>query len=260
MSKSFYILMIVNLLLTCNAFAEKNNLKYSLSFVQMGMDYNEYYNGIWQDGESANLTKIIGYDMNFGFLFNRSSESVNEIYVDIMQLGGYSAYDGFTRSGHTPLQGTTSNQFIDASLAYKYTYRYDRLLDLYAGVGIGYHSWDRKLSSIQEELYEWNSIRPSIGANIKIQQFDLGMFVEYQYGFNATMSASDTGDKYKLGGADVVVVGFPLRYNYDRNLEFFAQYTLSTQTIKQSNVVNTLLEPDSTSQQNYFKIGATFKF
>lgn len=247
-------------LFTCNAFAEENNLKYSLSLVSMSMDYNENQDGTWLDGETATLGKIYGYDMSFGYLFNRDERSVDEIYLDVMSLSGNTAYDGYIRNTWTPLKGTTSNFFADASMGYKHTMRLDNRFDCFMGIALGYHAWDRKLSSYQEELYEWKSIRPSIGASVNIEKLNLGVSLEYQYGFDTIMHASDTGDTYKLGGADVVKIGFPIRYNYAQNLEFFTQYTYTSQTIKHSNVVNGLLEPDSTNNQNYLQIGATFKF
>ncbi len=261
MKISVKLLGILGLLLTCNLFAEENNVKYSIALVGMSMDYKEYDSAnTFLDSETSSLGKINGYNMSLGYLFNRSSVSVDEIYIDLMRLGTFTAYDGFIRGTTTPHKGTTTNKFIDASLGYKHTYRFNNRFDIYYGLGFGYHAWDRKLSSIQDELYEWHSIRPIIGTTLRMQKFNLGIFTEYQYGFNTKMGASDTNDSYKLGGANIFVVGFPLRYDYSDKLEFFTQYTLSTQTIKASNVVNGLLEPDSTSYQNYLKIGATFKF
>lgn len=262
------------MLLTCelpfgySAFAAQNNVKYSIALVGMSMDYKEFDpTHTLLDSENSSLGKIIGYDMSFGYLFNPTDTSINEISLDISQLSGKSNYVGAilgSGGGYGSLKQTTANSFIDASLTYKHTKRYQNFLDISYGLGFGYHAWYRELSTTQAELYKWFSLRPSFGATVIMDKFSAGVFGEYQYGFNALMSSSKPAMDFKLGGADIISVSFPLRYNFRKNLEFFTIYTLSKQEIKKSNEVLSgglyYYEPDSTSYQNYLKIGATFKF
>jgi hypothetical protein len=270
MLKRIYIIITGGILLTCNAFAEDNNLKYSLAFVGMSMDYKEYdQSNTLADSENSSLGKIAGYDMSLGYLFNRtdSSSSVDEAAFNVSMLNGKSDYVGQSLNnpqGYGSVVSTTQNRFIDTSLDYKHTQRYQNFLDFSYGLGVGYHSWYRELSSIQSELYEWYSLRPMVGVTMVMDKFSLGVTGEYQYGYNAVMSATNPSINFKLGGADILAVSFPLRYNYNKNLEFFTQYTMTKQSIKKSNEVQSgglyYYEPDSTSYQNYLKIGATFKF
>jgi hypothetical protein len=251
-----------------NAFAKENNIKYSIALVGMSMDYKEYDSShTLLDSENSSLGKIIGYDMSLGYLFNPTGTSIDEISLDVSQVSGKSDYVGAilgSGGGYGSLKQTTVNSFIDASLSYKHTQRYNNMFDLFYGLGAGYHAWYRELSTTQAELYSWYSLRPSVGVTLIMDQFSAGIFGEYQYGFNAMMSSSKPTMDFKLGGADIISIGFPLRYNFRKNLELFTIYTLSKQEIKKSNEVLSgglyYYEPDSTSYQNYLKFGATFKF
>ena len=266
--KTFLHVSLLGVLLTCNAFSGENNVKYSLALVGMSMDYKEYdKSNTLADSENSSLGKITGYDMSLGYLFNRTDSSVDEAAFNVSMLNGKSDYVGQNLNnpqGYGTLVGTTQNRFIDTSLDYKHTYRYQDFLDFSYGLGVGYHSWKRDLSSIQSELYEWYSLRPMVGVTMIMDQFSLGVTGEYQYGFNAVMHALNFSENFKLGGADIIAVSFPLRYSYSKDLEFFTQYTMTKQSIKKSNEIQSgglfYYEPDSTSYQNYLKIGATFKF
>ena len=268
MLKKNSIIVSISLLLTCNAFGGENNVKYSLAFISMDMDYKEYdQSNTLVDSENSSLGKITGYDMSLGYLFNRTGSSVEEVAFNVSMLNGKSDYVGQSLNnplGYGSLVSTTQNRFIDTSLGYKYTQRYHNIFDFSYGLGVGYHSWYRELSSTQAELYEWYSLRPMVGVTMIMDQFSLGVTGEYQYGYNAVMSAANPSINFKLGGADTLVVSFPLRYSYNKKLEFFTQYTMIKQSIKKSNDVQRGIiyyyEPDSTSYQNYLKIGATFKF
>jgi hypothetical protein len=267
LARAFVGVILLNVLFTCNAFAQENNVKYSISLVSMSMDYNEKVNGVWKDSEKAAPSAITGYDMSLGYLFGRKSDSVNEIYIDGMVLNGKTAYDGFDQNTSSiSIQSTTSNQFTDVSIGYKHTRRIQDRLDFFAGIGLGYHSWDRQLSSIQDELYEWKSIRPSAGMNLHVNRFEVGVGLEYQYCFDTILTASNEQVTYKLGGVDIVKISLPMRYNFSKELEFFAQYAFSSQNIKHSPATYSTalngwyLEPDSTNYQHTLQLGATFKF
>ena len=270
--KTLLYVSILSALFTCNLFSKENNIKYSIALVGMSMDYKEYDSSkTLLDSENSSLGKIAGYDMSFGYLFNKTNFSIDEAAMNVSMLRGKSDYVGAVLGSGNPygsVKATTTNRFIDTSFSYKHTERYQNYFNFSYGLGVGYHAWYRELSSIQSELYEWYSLRPLIGITYAIDKFSFGLYGEYQYGFHTTMTSSNPSIKVQLGGADVLEVGFPLRYNYSKDLEFFTQYVLTKQNIKESNHVNTTLngsavtawEPDSTSYQNYLKIGATFKF
>lgn len=234
----------------------------------MSMDYREYDDAnTLLDSETSTLGKISGYDMSLGYLFNKTDTSVDEVALNASVLNGKSDYVGAilgSGGSYGSLKQTTTNEFIDASLSYKHTKRYKKIFDISYGLGVGYHAWLRELSSIQAELYSWYSLRPSVGASVVMNQFNVGVFTEYQYGLNAQMHASNPAADFKLGGVQTFVLGFPFRYNYRKNLEFFTLYTLSKQEIQKSDIVqsggSSYYEPDSTSYQNSLEIGATFKF
>lgn len=246
-------------------------MTYSLALVGMSMDYKEYYAGKIQDSETSEISDLLGYEMRLGYLFNRGRKSCDEISMNVMMLGGKSSYKGSLIDSGKPKGSwisTTQNQFTDAELAFAHTYHYQNDLHLIYGLGLGFHAWDRKLSSTQEELYQWFSLRPMIGANADIERFNLGVVVQYQYGFDRTMSSTNPVLDVTLGGADIFKVSFPIKYSYSDEVEFFAETTFSKQEIKESNhvrvVINNriyeVLEPDSTNYSSYLKLGATLKF
>lgn len=254
--------------LSCSAFSTENHVKYSIALVGMSMDYKEYdTNGVLADSETADISDILGYEMSLDYLFNRHAYDHDEIGINIMQLSGTSVYKGSLLGSGSPygsLVSSTQNSFVDTSVNYKHIYQYKRYLSLSYGIGVGYHAWNRKLSSVQEELYEWFSVRPMLGASVNYKNIDVGMIAEYQYGFNATMQSSNPALDFTLAGTDIFEVTFPVIYRYTDNIEFFVKATFSKQTIKKSNDIKygvyTYYEPDSTNYSNYIKLGAAFSF
>ncbi len=266
--KTFLHVGAVAALLTCNAFANENRVSYSLSLVGMNMDYREYdTNGILADTETANVNDIIGYEMSLYYALSKHTDNDDEIGINIMQLDGRSVYIGSALGSGDPygsLVSSTQNTFVDTSINYKHTYRYRSHLSFIYGVGFGYHSWNRKLSSTQEELYEWFSIRPMLGTRINYKNIGIGISAEYQRGFNTTMQSSNPALNFTLGGADIFQVTVPVTYSYSEHIELFVKTIFSKQSIKKSNDIryggHTYYEPDSTDHTTYIKLGATFKF
>ncbi|MBU0632059.1 hypothetical protein KKA17_05385 [bacterium] len=259
---------IVISLLTCDALAYENNFQYSLAFVGMGMDYKEYNpNGVLLDSETSSLGEITGYEMGLDYILDSDRYTSDEIGIDLMVLDGKSAYKGSLLGSGNPYGSyvsTTQNSFIDTSIKYKHTDIYEGMLHFSYGLGLGYYAWNRKLSSSQEELYSWFSLRPMLGLSVDIDQFNVGITAEYQYGFNTKMHSSNPALDFTLGSADIFELTLPFIYNYNHETEFFIKTVFSKQTIGKSDNVSdgshTYYEPDSTSYSSYVKAGIAFKF
>lgn len=213
--------------------AKENSLQYSLSLVNMSMDYKEYSasSGALLDSETSNISDISGYEMNLEYIFDDYSRSYDSVSLNLMKVDGNSKYKGsylYGGGSYGSVVSTTKNTVIDTSIEYKHTDFNRNNLYFSYGVGVGYRAWDRKLSSTQDELYEWYSIRPMLGCGMEIDDFNIGIFAEYQFGINPTMSSTISSENinFKLGGADVFELTIPVKYSINENVNFFYKSSL----------------------------------
>ena len=71
-------------LLTCNLLAEQNGFIYSLAGVGMSMDYMETGGGKNLDSEKADLSELLGYEMNLGYRFNSNYAGSDLVTVNFL--------------------------------------------------------------------------------------------------------------------------------------------------------------------------------
>ncbi|CAI6147656.1 MAG: hypothetical protein SPLUMA1_SPLUMAMAG1_00481 [uncultured Sulfurimonas sp.] len=90
--------------------------------------------------------------------------------------------------------------------------------------------------------------------------FSVAALGEYQYGINPKMSATGFSTDFNLGSANIAKLKIPLRYSLNEKVAFFVEYVYELQIIEKSNVQDGFLEPDSTANNQYAKIGVVFKF
>lgn len=258
---------VVLLLLFSHAlYAQEKQVEYSIALVGMNMDYKEYAPEL-VDSESSNTNDIVGYEMRFGFLSPRDENGYNALSFGVMMISGKSDYKGSLLHSGQPYGSyvsTTQNDFIDTDLTLKHFERYNQRWWFIFGLGLGYHAWNRELSSTQKELYEWYSIRPMMGIHLDIDRLNVGLELQYQKGINPTMKSSSPDLDFTLGGVDIYEVSIPLKYRINHEIDLFIKTIFSKQEIQKSNYLPSgsyiYYEPDSTSYQNYVKFGVTFKF
>lgn len=244
---------------------------YSLALVNMGMDYREYNDaGEILDSEKSN--SIIGVEFGYGFDLECSNDGCPDLEFKALILKGDTEYLGSIIGSGQPYgsyKSTTSNFLYDLSLDWTQTDKFKKLGFTY-GVGFGYHSWYRELSSTQNELYHWFYLTPILGVSTDItKEFNVGVMLKYKYGLSPRMEANTIADDFRLGGADTFEVNIPILYKVNDEIELFGTYTYAQQKIKKSNYVSgyingtyytTIHEPDSTDNQQYFKLGIKFKY
>ena len=265
MRKYFVILLIV---MSSNLFAQETPFRTSISFVSMGMDYTEHdLNGNFLDSETSSYIDLGGVEVSLGYLLSEDSSVSSEVSFNIMLLVGDTAYNGSYIESGLPAVGTTINTIIDRDISYKQSRFINDKLEISYGVGLGHRYWERMLSLSQVEVYTWYSIRPMFGiTTMSNEKFNLGMFIEYQYGFSTKMSTSDPSHTFTLGGADILEVSFPVSYNYKKSVDFFFEATIQKQMIKKSDRLYTgsgssyWYEPASTAYNSYLKLGIEYKF
>ena len=268
MNKYIFLLFI---LITTNIFANETPFSASVSLVSMGMDYREYdQNGNILDSEVSSYLDLGGVEVSLGYTIQKDLSSSSEIIFNLMILTGDTKYTGSyigSGLGYGSVINTTLNTIVDEDISYKQSIIFNNEMKISYGVGLGYRYWERVLSKSQVEEYTWYSIRPMFGiSTVNKEKLNLGIFVEYQYGFNTKMSAASLNHTFTLGGADILEVSFPVSYNYSESVNFFFEATLQKQIITESDRLYTgsgsvyWYEPESTAYNSYLKIGIKYDF
>jgi len=252
------------LLLASSLFAQ-NRVEYALSYVGMSMDYKEYDRaGTLLDSESSNYSDISGVEFACSYFLDTQSQ----IDLKVMSLEGDTTYVGSylnSNQGYGSVVSTTGNKIRDYYLGYSEKNRYRGNLSLLGNLGVGYRYWQRALSVVQVEDYEWYSLRFGIGAEYRYKALSVACLAEYQYGIRPIMTATGINGEFKLDSADIIELSIPLRYEINDMFALKASYVFTRQEIKESNVVydnagNGYVEPDSTAYNQYLKVGVVFKY
>jgi len=256
--------LVLSLLLSTAILAYENTYKLSVALVGMSMDYREYNDGgAILDSEKSSFSGIVGSEFIFDYTRVYENNNYAKVGIETLFLGGNTEYVGSyigSNLGYGSLVSTTQNSIFDISGHYMYTHAFKNGLDFGYGLALGYRSWERRLSSIQTEVYYWYSIRPRVELAYNFLDFSIGGLAEYQYAIDPKMSATGFSSDFNLGSANIAKLRIPLRYTLNNKTEFFVEYVYEQQIIEKSNVQDGFLEPDSTANNQYAKIGAVFKF
>lgn len=246
--------------------AQENKLTTSVALVGMSMDYREYSRntGTLLNSEESDFTDLGGADLGISFLVTKTSLSSTTLEANVLFLSGTTVYKGSILGSGNPYGsyvGTTTNKVTDYRLLLRQNHSLDNSFDFHYAFGFGHRSWERVLSAAQLEVYEWYSCRVLLGADYQItRKFKIGTEIEYQYGFEETMSESSLGLTFDLGGADILKIAIPVVYNYTNAMDIVFKAIYEKQTIVESNLINGYYEPRSTAKNQYLQIGLDFKF
>jgi hypothetical protein len=257
--------IVIFLVLLSTVVIAQSRVEYSISLVGMSMDYKEYDNaGVLLDSEESVYSDITGVEFAYSYFLDRRSE----IDLKIMSLSGTTKYVGSyldSDDEYGSVVSTTVDDIKDIYFGYSAKNRYDQNINLLANIGLGYRYWQRALSTVQIEEYEWYSLRAGIGVEYNYQDFSIAFLGEYQYGINPTMTATGMPEEFKLDAADIIELSIPLRYEVNSMFALSASYVFTRQEIKESNLVignngKPYVEPDSTAYNQYLKVGIIFKY
>lgn len=256
-------------ILATTIYAKNSGLVGSVALVGMAMDYKEYdTSGTLVDSEKSEITDIGGVEGSLGYVFDATRISYNEVGINLMIIGGETTYKGSLLASSNPygsVVSKTQNTIVDTDIYYKRANHISERFELDYGIGFGYRSWERALSASQIETYKWYSFRPMIGGKFFLSdEVSIGLFMEYQFGINPTMSENTHDFNFDLGGADIFELSLPIAYKFSKKIDIFFEYTYQKQTIKKSNEIVSgsyyYYEPDSTAHNQYIKLGLAFKF
>jgi len=260
--------VLILFLIETSLFAQEK-AAYSIAYIGMDMDYREYSHGVLVDSEKSSISQMQGYELHYKYNFGRQKEDeYSTLDFAATYLWGETEYAGSylsNNTGYGSVVGTTENEITDTVLNFSHTYHTAQAMEVSFGFGLGYRYWDRKLSILQEELYEWFSLRPNIALHYFISDVKLSACFEYQYGLNPKMSASNIRGDFNLGSANITETTLRASYDITDNFSIYGSYIYAYQTIQESNVVydgsgNGYVEPDSKASNQYLKFGVTFKY
>jgi len=263
--------IVLLILVSINTFAQEGPFTSSVSLVSMSMGYTEYdQSGNILDTEDSSYLELGGVEVSLGYAMAEDLSSSSEIIFNWMILAGETTYKGSyidSELGYGSVVSTTLNTISDIDISYRYSRLLSNEFEISYGIGLGYRYWERVLSKSQVEEYAWYSIRPMFGiSTINKDKLNLGVFVEYQYGFDTKMSAASLNHTFTLGGADILEISFPVSYKYEENIDFFFEATLQKQMITKSDKLYTgnandyWYEPNSTAYNSYLKLGIECRF
>ena len=278
-----YLVVLMALLVSSNLYAKESGFSLSTALVGMSMDYREYDdNNVILDSEksTSNTGALFGPDLGFSYTKVLESGNYAELGVHFMIVSGETEYVGalFTSGeGYGSYRGTTKNIVFDTDIDYRFTHVFNSGFSLNYGMGVGYRSWRRELSSVQIEDYKWVSLRPQIGVLYTISMFSVGLDLEYQYGLNPKMTiladSENPDTTVNLGGANIIQICVPFTFSVHENVDLFIEYIYENQIIDKSDTAPYLYydkygqlkngmihEPKSTANNSYAKFGAVFKF
>ncbi|MDF1877961.1 hypothetical protein JHD47_09055 [Sulfurimonas sp. SAG-AH-194-L11] len=265
------LLLVVLLLSTISLSAKESGYSLSVALVGMRMDYREYDDArVILNSEKSAFNEIIGSEFTLDYTEAYSDNTYAQAGIEMLFLGGRTKYVGSligSGLGYGSYLSTTQNNISDISVYYMYSYSFNNGLDFGYGLALGHRSWERILSASQIEVYYWFSLRPRAKLTYKFAEFCVGALVEYQYGISPKMSATGFASDFNLGSANIAKLKIPFTYTLNKQLSLFTEYVYEQQIIEKSNVQASdadsskfFLEPDSTANNQYIKIGATFKF
>jgi len=248
-----------------NTFAKEANFTASFAMVGMKMDYKEYLNnGSILDSEESQYDDITGSQMSIGYVFNKDELSYSHLKLNFMLLSGHTKYKGSYLGSGLPygsVVSRTQNIILDTDVTFMHVKKVKKIFEFSYGLGLGYHEWERGLSSSQIEVYKWYYIKPHLGFSAMLNKdLKLGINIEYQHGFDTIMTSSNPKLDFTLGGVNIWEFSIPVTYVYNENIDFIFEITHRKQTIIESNVNSGYYEPDSTAYNNYLKFGVGFKF
>lgn len=245
----------------------------NFEYQRTAFDYREYlsdrtlfntektdgFNGFGVEAKAKIWDGLLGNANYAGLRYERS-------YGDTDYVGSYLGSSG----GYGSVTSTTYNEIEDISLRLTEEYL-GETYDLSLGIGGGYRSWKRELSSIQLETYKWWYWSLDVGAGYHFNKnISLGIAYAYKKASSPKMDAefdSYPFMSFDLGGVQGYSLSFPLVYTIDKDVALYAEYKREYFEIIHSNTLTILhlgtlynvSEPDSTTTIDKFTFGIRFK-
>lgn len=236
------------------------------------MNYTETRNGSTLDTEKSNLFGKIG-----GFNIDGSAKIANNfLYADTTKIilnyeyvSGDSNYVGSllgSNAGYGSYTSTTSNTIQRGQILLSQinnTSYGNAMLNF----GAGKRVWNRNLSSIQKEEYNWNYLIAGLGFDFNFgSNFTLGAAGYYQQAITPKMNynSNSFNTNFNLGNTYGYRIEVPASYKITQYLSLVGSWTLDNWTINQSNSVTyngaSYVEPKSVTNNQSLSLGLALNF
>ncbi len=268
-----YVKKLVVISLLSSAVWAQQPFSLHLFATGMSMEYKEYgTDGTLLDSEEATLGDIGGVDVGAGYTYSHENGFYSVFEFDYQKVSGSTTYKGSRLGSGDPygsVISTTQNRLKDLRFMFKELYALNSFVTLKAGVGYGHHSWERELSVIQLETYSWDYLRVVAGGAFRFDsasKLSFDVFAAYEYAFLPIMSTDINGvdADFELGGVQCYEIDLYAMYDLGRGFYLVGGFILKQQDITESNVVTTGLgsyyEPQSKDNQQFYKLGITYRF
>lgn len=241
----------------------------SISSNIMNFDYKEYSSTNGQILDSEGPSTLYGLTAKYAHNIFGSKTTTNEglLFADIAFYGGNTTYAGSALGSGKPYgsaTGTTANQIVNGKIGY-IQYKNLKSINLYTQAAIGYRYWDRKLSSSQDEKYEWAYGNIKIGLDAHLSTKDnLGFNASYNAAISPTMKSSTSNqalnNTFNLGNTYGYAFCIPYTHHFTTKLSLLVSYTYQRWHIGASNSVNGYYEPRSTTTQSIGTVGLIYNY
>jgi len=159
-------------------------------------DYTEIYNGTTSNTEQSNFTDIFGIYVS-AKLKLKSKKSHLE-FLNSLTTGKtkYIGSESNSSKGYGSYTSRTADTFMKSQLTYVRDFSQLKKIKISLTPSLGFHYWERTLSSIQNEIYYWWYYQLGIRAEI---QLDKGNYFSIDYSHQWTINPTMYADTPSLG-------------------------------------------------------------
>jgi len=228
-------------------------------FYNLDMNYKEYENGSFLDGESTDFGDMLGVGIKYSDIYKF------KYFLKAEYAYGKTTYDGSTWAGD-PLSLRRKNVYLLNFEGGIFPY------NKYFYLSIGYRYWNRGKSDYSgdyNEKYYWKYLGIGYNYAIEFNKISIEPELEYQYTFNPKLDLDlGSGGTVNLGKTYGYKAGLKFNYEYSEKISYSMFYRYQYWHISKSDSINITLnnlvipiyEPESKTRNQYVGIGVNLKF
>lgn len=257
MKSAASLMLLLSCALCSSLSADTQSDTLGIAFESLSFDYREFdSNGAIVDSEKSDFLPGIRlwYTLPLG---NNDS-----IEADVSWFDGDTDYVGYylgSGGSYGDLRTTTNNTIVEGSLSYS-SHVPMNWGDVFLSLGVGYRYWERALADGHTEEYMWPYGKASLGGTLNLTGDDtLSASASYRYAFNPIMESNVYGT-FDLGTTDGIEITVPWTHRINNRWSTEIRYTYSTWEIGRSDVVSSMVEPDSKTVQHRGSFALVYQY
>jgi len=219
------------------------------------------------DTEDSKFLEIGGFYGSYDHKFRTEAAKNSEIAYYLNFYGSYTGgdtdYKGSLLGGgssYGSYSSTTENKFYELQVNIKRLRQYENKSS-YTMLGMGYKSWERKLSSNQEETYYYYFFQVAFGGEVNIyKDWSLGLDLTGQLAYNPKMDADFSSasnqklnETFDLGTVYTYKIAAPLVIPINKQLSFKTKLEYEFTSYGKSNTKYVPNFPDTGNTNSYLE-------